>query len=92
MVMVYSCIDRWIKSNPKCPQCNRASKRSDIRRLYARSIKVLDTAELDQALKDIDNERVMRKKAEITASEMKQRYQVVLDDYLKLKEEFSRLK
>ncbi len=24
------CIDRWVKSNPKCPQCNRPSKRTGI--------------------------------------------------------------
>lgn len=78
--MQHSCIDRWIKTNPKCPQCNRPSKRTDIRRIYAKSIKVLDTTELEKALRDIDHERQERKKAEITASEMKLQFQLVNEE------------
>ncbi len=87
-----SCIDRWLKSNTKCPQCNRTSKRTDIRRIYARSIKVLDTAELDKALKDIETERVLRKKSEIYASEMQLQYQQVKDDFERLKDEYQKFK
>lgn len=87
-----SCIDRWIKSNPKCPQCNRPSKRTDIRRIYAKTIKVIDTAELDKALKDLEAERMLRKKAEINTSEMKIQYQVLLEDYNRMKDDFQRYK
>jgi E3 ubiquitin-protein ligase RFWD3 len=86
------CIDRWIKSNPKCPQCNRPSKRTDIRRIYAKTIKVIDTAELDKALKDLEGERTLRKKAEISTSEMKIQYQVLLEDYNRMKDEYQRYK
>ena len=54
-----------------------AAKKTDIRRIYAKSLKVLDTTELERALKDLDTERQERKKAEINASEMKIQYQMV---------------
>ncbi len=37
------CIERWLQSNQKCPQCNLPSTKKDIRRIYAKAIKVLDT-------------------------------------------------
>lgn len=74
------CIERWLKSVPKCPQCNRPSKRTDIRRIYARALKVIDTAELDKALKDLEDERQLRKKSEIETSELKLRFQIMRDE------------
>ena len=87
-----SCIDRWIKTNPKCPQCNRPSKRADIRRIYAKSIKVLDTFELDKALKSLDEERIMRKKAEIAMSEMRMQYQLATEECIRYKNEATNYK
>jgi len=95
------CIERWVKTNPKCPQCNIPARKHDIRRIYARSIKVQDTvdlsnlfhffliyknlfiyfeAELDKALKDIETEKLLRKKAEINASETKLQYLQMSDE------------
>jgi hypothetical protein len=51
-----------------------------MRRLYAKSIKVIDTAELDKAIRDIDHERQMRKRAEQEASELKLRFQILRDE------------
>ena len=87
------CIERWLHSNQKCPQCNLPSTKKDIRRIYAKAIKVLDTVsfvhlfsyvyklfnpiklfsktELEKALKDLDNEKQIRKRAEIYSSELK---------------------
>lgn len=75
-----NCIERWVKSNPKCPQCNVVARKHDIRRIYARAIKCQDTTELDQALKDIEKEKMLRKKAEINASETKLQYQQINDE------------
>jgi hypothetical protein len=86
-----ACIDKWIKSNPKCPQCNRPSKRTDIRRLYSKSIKVIDTAELDKALRDVDTERQLRKRAEIEVSELKLRFQLLRDELTAEKEKHKNL-
>lgn len=72
-----SCIERWVKSNPKCPQCNVPNRKHDIRRIYARSVKCQDTAELEKALKDIETEKSLRKRAEIHASEIKLQLQNV---------------
>ncbi|CAF0874459.1 unnamed protein product [Brachionus calyciflorus] len=83
------CIERWLKTNPKCPQCNRPSKRSDIRRIYARALKVIDTAELDKALKDLEDERQLRKKCEIETSEIKLRFQIVRDELSILQQKYN---
>lgn len=85
------CIERWLKSVAKCPQCNRPSKRTDIRRIYAKSIKVIDTAELDKALKDLDGEKQIRKKAEIEASEIKLRFQLVRDELSIMQQKYNSL-
>ena len=78
-----SCIDRWIKSNPKCPQCNMAAKKTDIRRIYAsKSIRVQDTSELERALKELEHERQERKRAEMNASDFKINFQLVNEQLL----------
>ncbi|VDK42500.1 unnamed protein product [Anisakis simplex] len=45
-----SCIERWIRSekNAKCPQCKTRARISDIRRIFARTIKMMDTTELEE--------------------------------------------
>lgn len=44
-----SCIEKWIRSekNAKCPQCKARTKIADIRRIFARAIKMVDTTELE---------------------------------------------
>uniref|UniRef100_A0A915PYB5 RING-type E3 ubiquitin transferase n=1 Tax=Setaria digitata TaxID=48799 RepID=A0A915PYB5_9BILA len=51
-----SCIERWIRTekSAKCPQCKTRARITDIRRLYVRSIKALDTTELE-SLKEANN-------------------------------------
>ena len=51
-VCVSSCIEKWIKGQGggKCPQCNAKTKRTDIRVIFAKSIRVLDTTERDRAI------------------------------------------
>jgi hypothetical protein len=62
-----------------------------MRRLYAKSIKVIDTAELDKAIRDIDHERQMRKRAEQEASELKLRFQILRDELTVEKEKYKNL-
>jgi len=62
-----SCIERWLKSkggNDKCPQCNAPARKKDIRNIYTKAIKSIDTTERDRALADLDKEKEARQKAE----------------------------
>ncbi|XP_042913235.1 E3 ubiquitin-protein ligase RFWD3, partial [Parasteatoda tepidariorum] len=46
-----SCITRWLKGqNARCPQCNARARKSEIRNIYAKSVKALDSSERDKAL------------------------------------------
>ena len=50
LVPLNSCIEKWLQ-NPKnktCPQCKSTAKRKDIRNIYAKSVKVLDTTDREQ--------------------------------------------
>uniref|UniRef100_A0A0R3S419 RING-type E3 ubiquitin transferase n=1 Tax=Elaeophora elaphi TaxID=1147741 RepID=A0A0R3S419_9BILA len=51
-----ACIERWIRTEraAKCPQCKAKARLPDIRRLYVRAVKALDTTEME-ALKEKNN-------------------------------------
>lgn len=91
-ILFKSCIEKWLQSNPKCPQCNHPNKSRDIRRIYAKSFKVLDNSELTEALKNIETERSLRKHAEISRQEAKLQFQQLCEKYNLLKEELDRYK
>ncbi|MFH4981803.1 hypothetical protein AB6A40_008512 [Gnathostoma spinigerum] len=44
-----SCIEKWIRSEryAKCPSCKTRAKLGDVRRIFARNIKMFDTTELE---------------------------------------------
>lgn len=44
------CIDTWLSSNHRCPQCNKQARKRDVHKIYARNLKPLDTSERDDAL------------------------------------------
>ncbi|GIY10990.1 e3 ubiquitin-protein ligase RFWD3 [Caerostris darwini] len=52
-----SCITRWLKGQARCPQCNARARKSEIRNIYAKSVKVIDTLERDKALEELQKER-----------------------------------
>ncbi len=91
-ILILSCIEKWLSSNQKCPQCNHPNKTRDIRRIYAKSFKVLDNTELTEALKNVESERSLRKHAEINRQEAKLQYQQLNEKYGLLKEELERYK
>ncbi|EDO47854.1 predicted protein, partial [Nematostella vectensis] len=75
-----SCIERWLKAkggSDKCPQCNAPAKKKDIRNIYAKALKTIDTAEKDRALADLEKERVQRQKAEQGEARALLQYQLV---------------
>lgn len=82
-----SCILKWLKMhNGKCPQCNRNARRQDIRVLYARSIKTIDTSERDRAVQELEQEREARKKAEMEAARARLNYQMALAECNQMKQ------
>ncbi|CAL8074268.1 unnamed protein product [Calicophoron daubneyi] len=86
----YSCVSKWIRSQGKqarCPQCNAKARYHDIRFLYTRNLRVLDTSERDRALADLAIERAARRKAEQDAAEHKAKYQLLQSELIQLKDE-----
>ncbi|XP_041466787.1 E3 ubiquitin-protein ligase RFWD3-like [Lytechinus variegatus] len=81
-----SCIEQWLKGQGgKCPQCNSKAKRSDVRVIYAKALKVLDTSERDRALKELEREKELRKKAEMDAAQTQLRYVMALEEVKRMK-------
>lgn len=82
-----SCIERWLKSkgvNEKCPQCNAPAKRRDIRNIYTKAIKSIDTTERDRALADLETEREARQRAEEREARALLQYQLTKAECEKL--------
>lgn len=88
-----NCIEKWLKGQPaKCPQCNAAAKKADIRHIYAQKLKVLDTTELDRVATELNVEREKRKRSEVEVVLLNQKYKLLHSDYEKLKAELMDLK
>lgn len=85
-----SCIEKWVRGQAaKCPQCNALARKSDIRPIYAQKLAALDTTELDRVMGELNKEREKRKRSEIDAELMRQKYNLLLMDYEKVKSEYS---
>ncbi|XP_077500102.1 E3 ubiquitin-protein ligase rfwd3.S-like [Amblyomma americanum] len=88
-----SCIERWVRGQrAKCPQCNAPARRADIRPIFAQKLMALDTVQLDQVVSELNIEREKRKRSEVDAELMRQKYKVLLNDYEKVKSEYTSLK
>uniref|UniRef100_A0A0X3PCG4 RING-type E3 ubiquitin transferase n=1 Tax=Schistocephalus solidus TaxID=70667 RepID=A0A0X3PCG4_SCHSO len=90
-----SCILRWLATQGrvgKCPQCNARAHAKDVRVLFCKKIKAVDTTDRDRALCDLDSERKLRRKLELELSEFKFKYQVASDDAIRLRDELSSLR
>lgn len=60
-----SCIEKWMTTTKKCPTCNQAVRKTDIRNLFVRSLKAIDTSERNSLTKQITE-----KEAEIARIKM----------------------
>ncbi|XP_071502685.1 E3 ubiquitin-protein ligase rfwd3.S-like [Diadema antillarum] len=81
-----SCIEQWLKGQGgKCPQCNSKAKKTDIRVIYAKALKALDTSERDRAIKALEEEKELRKKAEMDAAQTQLRYVMALEEVKRMK-------
>lgn len=68
------CIERWLKtkeSKRRCPKCNQTSTLKDIRVIYAKTVKCIDTTELDEARKQLEFEKRLRLTFEQKIEELK---------------------
>lgn len=88
-----SCIEKWVQGlRSKCPQCNAPAKRIDIRPIFAQKLMALDTTQLDHLVSELNVEREKRKRSEIDAELMRQKYKLLLNDYEKVKSEYANIK
>ena len=83
-----SCIHTWLErgGNLKCPHCNTAAKKKDVRVLYCSKLIALDVSEREKALESLEQERCQRKRLEYENNELKMKYTVLEKDF----EEFRR--
>ncbi|KAK4469379.1 hypothetical protein MN116_006936 [Schistosoma mekongi] len=91
----YSCVMKWFKAvgkKAKCPQCNAKANRRDIRVLYCKNLKVLDTTDRDRALAELEREKQGRQKAEQIAAEFKARCDLLHAEILQLRDELQTVK
>lgn len=82
-----SCIDRWLQKNKSCPQCKAAAKRRDIRNIYAKSLKVVDTTDRDQAKKQLAEAKYKCSIAEENEAKALLKYHLLKIEMDKLKAE-----
>ena len=88
LLLFCSCIERWLKAKSaveKCPQCNAPARRKDIRNIYAKALKTIDTTERDRALADLEKEKSLRQKAEEAEARALLQYQLVKVECERLK-------
>lgn len=85
------CIEKWLRTSPKCPQCQSTVKKRDLRRIYCRALNVLDTSERDNAIKERDLEKKARKKLAYEKAELQLAYDLLKEQIKRLQNENERL-
>nr|KAG5694614.1 hypothetical protein BaRGS_014709 [Batillaria attramentaria] len=91
--MMVICIEKWLKGQGgKCPQCNEKAKLKDVRVIYAKTIKMVDTSEKERALRELEQEKTLRRKADLDAAEARLRCQQYMDESRRLREELDRVR
>ncbi len=88
---LFRCIEKWLRTSSKCPQCQSTVKKKDLRRIYCRALHVLDTSERDNAIKERDLEKKMRKKLAYEKAELQLAYDIIKDQLKRLQKEHDRL-
>nr|XP_033798411.1 E3 ubiquitin-protein ligase RFWD3 isoform X2 [Geotrypetes seraphini]XP_033798412.1 E3 ubiquitin-protein ligase RFWD3 isoform X2 [Geotrypetes seraphini]XP_033798413.1 E3 ubiquitin-protein ligase RFWD3 isoform X2 [Geotrypetes seraphini]XP_033798414.1 E3 ubiquitin-protein ligase RFWD3 isoform X2 [Geotrypetes seraphini]XP_033798415.1 E3 ubiquitin-protein ligase RFWD3 isoform X2 [Geotrypetes seraphini] len=89
----FTCIDRWLRGHAgKCPQCNKKAKRSDIVVLYAHSLKALDTSEQEKLKSSLEEEQMMRQKAELESAQCRLQLQIMTEKLNEFQKQVQELK
>ncbi|KAG0718921.1 E3 ubiquitin-protein ligase RFWD3 [Chionoecetes opilio] len=91
-----SCITQWLQGanrhKGRCPQCNFKATRKDIRIIYAKSIKVLDTTEKERIMQELENERELKRRLEVRHAQKKFKYEQKKRLVIQLQEQLNALK
>ncbi|KAI0980694.1 hypothetical protein GJ496_001483 [Pomphorhynchus laevis] len=82
-----SCIEKWYRQNPTCPQCHHKIRSNDIRILYTKSIKVLDTSDLIRIKNELSAIKYEKKIVEIKLADSRLHCQMLEMDLKKLQAE-----
>ncbi|XP_022094225.1 E3 ubiquitin-protein ligase RFWD3-like isoform X2 [Acanthaster planci] len=85
----HCCILKWLKANQKCPQCNAKAKKTDIRIIYAKSLRTVDTSERDRALEELKKEKEVRRKVEIDMAQANLQLRMAMQEMNRLKAQLS---
>ncbi|XP_078593980.1 E3 ubiquitin-protein ligase rfwd3.S-like isoform X2 [Branchiostoma floridae x Branchiostoma japonicum] len=86
-----SCIEKWLKGQGgKCPQCNAKAKKGDIRVIYAKTVKMVDTTERDRAVRELEREKQLRRKVELEAAQTRLQYELALQECNKIRAQLDR--
>ena len=87
----FSCIEKWLRTTAKCPQCQAGVKKKDLRRIFCRALHVLDTSERDTAIKERDLEKKARKKLAYEKAELQLAFDILKEQLKRLQNENERL-
>jgi len=85
------CIEKWLRTSTKCPQCQSNIKKKDLRRIYCRALHVLDTSERDNAIRERDLEKKQRKKLAYEKAELQLAYDIIKEQLKRLQYEHDKL-
>ncbi|MPC39262.1 E3 ubiquitin-protein ligase RFWD3 [Portunus trituberculatus] len=93
----YECISKWLQGSTKrnrgkCPQCNAKVTKKDIRIIYAKNIKALDTTEKEKIMKELEKEREEKRRLEVEHAQTRLKYELKSQLVVKLQEELEALK
>ncbi|KAG0330405.1 RING finger and WD repeat domain-containing protein 3 [Dissophora globulifera] len=74
----------------KCPECNHPTKRKDIRRIWSKSVIVVDTAEKDEAVVRAKKEQEQRIRCEQDLAQSRLAFQMLKSEMTKLQQKHDR--
>ncbi|XP_008549760.1 E3 ubiquitin-protein ligase RFWD3 [Microplitis demolitor] len=85
----YSCVHKWLtvactSGNRRCPQCNKKATQKDIRVIYATSVSVIDTVEIDMLKKQLLEVNAEKNRIELELSNSQLRQRSYLDQIANL--------
>ena len=80
-----SCIEKWLRSHSRCPQCNFPAKKQDIRILFAKTISCTDNSLKEELQSIIEAERMEKMKFKENESRLLLQQKYILEELEKAK-------
>ncbi|KAG0354639.1 RING finger and WD repeat domain-containing protein 3 [Gamsiella multidivaricata] len=90
-----SCILKWMAQRgrggcAKCPECNHPAMRKDVRRIWSKSVVVVDTAEKDEAVARAKKEQELRLRCEQELVQSRMAYEMLRSEMTRLQNKHDR--